>query len=85
MNHLLFIEVGDQEGIHMAKKKSKKSSSGEILVVQSKVREYLKSQGDYNIGGDVFEAVSGRIERMLERASERAAANNRKTIQGKDI
>ena len=77
---------GDQEGIQMAKKKSKKKgSSGEILVVQSKVREYLKSQGDYNIGGDVFEAVSARIERILERAAERAAANNRKTIQGKDI
>ena len=67
----------------MAKKKSK--PSGEILVVQSKVREYLKGQGDYNIGSDLVPAVSSRVEGMLTDAARRAKENGRKTIQARDV
>ncbi|MCE7736171.1 MAG: DUF1931 domain-containing protein [Candidatus Heimdallarchaeota archaeon] len=70
----------------MAKKKAKKAkSSGEILVVQSKVREYLKGQGDYNIGSDLVGAVSGRVEEVLQSAAKRAKDNGRKTIQARDV
>lgn len=73
----------------MAKKKSKKSggkkSAGEILVVQSKVREYLKGQGDYNIGSDLVGAVSMRVESVLSDAARRAKENGRKTIQARDV
>ncbi len=70
----------------MAKKKAKKAkSSGEILVVQSKVREYLKGQGDYNIGSDLVGAVSSRVEEVLQSAAKRAKDNGRKTIQARDV
>lgn len=69
----------------MAKKKAKAKSSGEILVVQSKVREYLKGQGDYNIGSDLVGAVSGRVEEVLQSAARRAKDNGRKTIQARDV
>ncbi len=70
----------------MAKKKAKKAkSSGEILVVQSKVREYLKGQGDYNIGSDLVGAVSSRVEEVLSSAARRAKDNGRKTIQARDV
>ena len=70
----------------MAKKKAAaKKSSGEILVVQSKVREYLKGQGDYNIGSDLVGAVSGRVEEVLSSAARRAKDNGRKTIQARDV
>lgn len=68
-----------------AVKKGKKKESGEILVVQSKVREYLKNQGDYNIGSDLVGAVSGRVEEVLNDAARRAKDNGRKTIQARDV
>ena len=61
------------------------SSKGDILVVQSKVREYIKSKGDMNIGGDVFESVSAKVAMVLDMACDRAKANGRKTVQGKDV
>ncbi|MHA2171544.1 MAG: DUF1931 domain-containing protein [Candidatus Kariarchaeaceae archaeon] len=66
----------------MAKKKKKEQ---EILVVQSKVRDFLKSQGDYNIGSDLVAAVSGRVETVLQDAARRAKENGRKTIQARDV
>ena len=71
----------------MAKKKVKKGGKkeGEILVVQSKVREYLKGQGDYNIGSDLVGAVSSRVEEVLSSAAKRAKDNGRKTIQARDV
>lgn len=68
------------------KKASKKAAAKkEILVVQSKVREYLKSKGDFNIGSDLVGAVSDRIEMMLDDAARRAGDNGRKTIQARDV
>ena len=75
----------------MAKKKATKSSSstkkksGEVLVVQSKVRDYIKSVGDYNVGSDLMGAVSSKVEDMLSDAAMRAKDNGRKTIQARDV
>lgn len=75
----------------MSKKKGAKKSAGkakkegEILVVQSKVREYLKGKGDFNIGSDLVAAVSTRVEEVLADASRRAKENGRKTIQARDV
>ncbi len=68
----------------MAKKKKGKKDQ-EILVVQSKVREFLKGQGDYNIGSDLVGAVSTRVETVLKDAARRAKENGRKTIQARDV
>ena len=77
----------------MARKtKAKKSTAkkatgkkGEILVVQSKVREHVKGLGDYNIGSDLMGAVSAKVESLLADASKRASENGRKTIQARDV
>ncbi len=69
--------------LKMAKKKSKKS--GEILVVQSKVREFIKNTGDYNVGSDLVGALSARVETVLSDAAKRAKNNGRKTIQARDV
>ena len=69
------------------KKTAKKTSSkkGEILVVQSKVREHVKGLGDFNIGSDLMGAVSARVESIMADASKRASDNGRKTIQARDV
>jgi len=67
------------------KKSSKKAKKAEILVVQSKVREHVKTLGDYNIGSDLMAAVSDRVGQLLQDAADRAAGNGRKTIQARDV
>ena len=56
----------------------------EMLVVKSKVREYTKKK-KMNLGGDASEALSREVARLVDRAAERAKANRRSTIQGRDI
>jgi len=69
----------------MAKRKRKSKKSNDILVVQSKVREHIKGLGDFNIGSDLMEAVSTKVEDLLQAATRRASDNGRKTIQARDV
>ena len=54
------------------------------MLVQSKTREYIKSKG-LNTGGDALEALEKALTELIDKAIERAKANNRKTLMGKDI
>lgn len=56
----------------------------EMLVVKSKVRQYAKKK-KMNLGGDAAEALNREIARLVDRAAERAKANRRTTIKGRDI
>jgi len=55
-----------------------------ILVVKSKVREYAKKK-KMSFGGDAADALSKEVARIVDRAIERAKANRRSTIKGRDI
>jgi len=57
---------------------------GELLVVRSKVREIAKKRR-MNLGGDAADALSREVARLVDRAAERAKANRRTTIKGRDI
>lgn len=57
----------------------------DILLVKSKVREYVKELGDYNISGDFIEAMSKEVETLIKKAADRTAANKRKTISARDV
>ncbi len=56
----------------------------EALVVKSKVRALAKKK-KMNLGGDAVDALTKEVVRMVDRASERAKANRRSTIKGRDI
>ena len=58
----------------------------ETLFVKSKVREYIKSK-ECNTSGDVIDgpALNDAIIDVLDKAIARAKANNRKTVQEKDL
>jgi histone H3/H4 len=60
------------------------SKSGEILVIQSKVKEYAQSKG-VRVGGDFAEALSEEVEILVDKAIERAKDNGRQTIRGGDL
>jgi len=54
--------------------------------VKSKVREYIKGKG-CNTSGDLIDgpSLNNSIIDILDKAIARAKANNRKTVQEKDL
>lgn len=65
----------------MAKGKCK---AKEVLLVGSKVREYVKSQG-LMCSSDVLEALNCCVYGCLGAAIKRAKENGRKTLQARDV
>ncbi|MEE9260205.1 MAG: hypothetical protein V3U40_03730 [Candidatus Scalindua sediminis] len=63
----------------MAKKGAKK----EILVVASKVREYVRSK-KCNTSGEFISELSSSVYCAIDKAISRAQGNGRKTVQAKD-
>ena len=56
----------------------------EILVVQSKVKDYIKSKGLHS-SSDSVEALSEAVYGLIDKAIERTKANKRGTVAAKDI
>ncbi len=57
----------------------------ETLIVKSKVREYVKTLGDFNVSGDFVEALNDKVGKIIAYATKRTAANSRKTVAAKDL
>jgi len=53
-----------------------------MIIVKAKIKEI---SGDYNVAGDVAEALNAKVEGIVKKACERAEANGRKTIMSKDF
>ncbi|MHA2097496.1 MAG: hypothetical protein ACW99A_02310 [Candidatus Kariarchaeaceae archaeon] len=53
------------------------------LIVQSKVRAYVKGKG-LNTGGDAMDALDKSFQMALDAAIKRAKGNDRKTLMGRD-
>jgi hypothetical protein len=56
---------------------------GEVLVVASKVRNYLKGKG-VKMSGDLVAALNGKVKAHLDDAAKRAQANKR-TVKPQDV
>ncbi|ADJ16638.1 hypothetical protein [Halalkalicoccus jeotgali] len=52
------------------------------LIVQAAVKETLT---DYNVSSDFYDALDEEVEELLEDAAQRAADNDRKTVQARDL
>ena len=63
---------------------AKSSKSKDIIVVSSKVKEYIKSQ-ECLTSSEVVEALSSKVYACLDEAINRANGNGRKTVTAKDI
>tara|TARA_B100000959_G_C14746493_1_gene527329 strand:+ start:124 stop:324 length:201 start_codon:yes stop_codon:yes gene_type:complete len=64
--------------------KNAKGKDRDVLVVASKIREYVKSN-DCNTSGEFIGELSNTVYDLIDKAIDRAQGNNRKTIQTKDI
>lgn len=65
-------------------KTNRKNPSGEVLVVASKVKAYLASKG-MRSSGDLPEALSVEVQKLLDRAIQRAKDHNKQTVGARDI
>jgi hypothetical protein len=61
-----------------------KVAAPEMLLVASKVRAAVKAAG-CNFGGDALDALNAYVAWLVDQATKRAGANNRKTVRGADI
>ncbi len=57
----------------------------DILVVTSKVKNYIKSKGGLNTAASVAEALSDKVRAVCDEAIENARAAKRKTVRDTDI
>jgi len=76
------LDLNNSKERKMAKKAKKKDR--DVLVVASKIREYVKSN-DCNTSGEFIGELSNTVYDLIDKAIDRAQGNNRKTIQAKDV
>ena len=57
----------------------------EVLVVTSKVKNYIKEKSGMNTSGSVPEELSKRLEILIEKAMENAKNDGRKTVMDRDV
>ena len=75
--------VGKKSG-----KKSAQRSGRDVLVVASKVKEYIKTKGTTSkilVAGDFAANLSEAVYGLIDKAILRAKENKRSTVQPKDI
>ena len=58
---------------------------GEVLVVTSKVKKYIKDKSGYNTSGATIEALSAAVQKICDKAIENAGSDGRKTVMDRDI
>jgi len=68
----------------MLKTKSKRCNPGEVLVINSKMKAYISSKG-MNSSGDLAEAASDELRKMIDRAIERCKEHGKKTVGPRDL
>jgi histone H3/H4 len=52
------------------------------LIVKSAVKEALN---DHNVAVDFYEALDDEVTELIDEAAQRAEANDRKTVQPRDL
>lgn len=62
----------------------KENNMSEVLVVQSKVKEYIKGKG-CQTSADAIDALSKKVTDLLNDAVERAKSNGRSTVKDRDV
>ena len=60
-------------------------SENEVLVVASKIKTYIKDNGDMKTSAGVLAALSDRLRAMCDQAIESARGDGRKTVLDRDF
>jgi histone H3/H4 len=57
----------------------------DILIVTSKVKKFIKEQGQMNTSGETVDVLSKAVEKLCQKGIENAKADGRKTVMARDI
>jgi histone H3/H4 len=57
----------------------------DILVVASKVKKFVREKSGMNTSVEVLEGLSQKVEQICLEAIEKARADGRKTVKGRDL
>lgn len=57
----------------------------EVLVVVSKLKNYIRAQSGMNTSGGVAEVLSARLRKLCDEAIENARKDGRKTVMERDV
>ena len=57
----------------------------EILIVASKLKQYVKDKYDLSTSANVMEALSREVRRLTDQAAKKAIADGRKTLMDRDF
>ena len=60
-------------------------SDSEVLLVVSKLKQYIKDSANMNTAGNVAPRLSALVRQMCDQAVERARSDGRKTIMDRDF
>lgn len=60
-------------------------SGAEVLVVASKLKNYIRAKSGMNTSAAVMDALSGKIRELCDRAIETARGEGRKTVMDRDF
>lgn len=63
----------------------KSSMSHEVLIVVSKMKQYIKDMSDMNTSEDVNQILSDKVRSECEKAMTNARADGRKTVMARDF
>ena len=64
---------------------SSSSSETDVLIVASKLKQYIKDKHDLSTSADVMEVLSHAVRRLSDQASAKAKAEGRKTLMSRDF
>ena len=60
-------------------------SKGEVLVVASKLKEYIRKKSGMNTSATVLDALSAKLRMLCDQAIENAKTDGRKTVMDRDF
>lgn len=66
----------------MAKGKKK---AAPVMVVESRVKDFIKSEADVNVAGDFVSGLNEKVASMITGAVDRCTGNGRKTVRPVDL
>lgn len=61
------------------------SDTDEVLVVASKLKNYIRSKAEMNTSASVMAVISDRIRELCDQAIENARNDKRKTVKDRDF
>lgn len=57
----------------------------EVLVIASRLKDYIQARSDYNTSGSVMDVLSDHLRILCDRAIDNARAEGRKTVMDRDF